>query len=220
MSKRDEATESVETTRQRIVEAACHVFADRGFAHATVREIVDRAGANIAAVNYHFGGKNDLYTTVLRKLMDERSAAHPYDAGLPSDATPKQRLHIYIRAFLRRMIIDENGSPLGRLMIREMIEPTHALDGLVRDVMAPATAYLLRIAEAIAGREFDQRERFHVISSVIGQVVFHKHCRAVIDRMFPGQPCTSEEVDRLAEHITDFTYVGIEQMGRKQGDRK
>lgn len=197
------------------------MFAERGFAHATVREIVDRAGANIAAVNYHFGGKNELYTLVLRKLMDERNAAYPYDAGFAADAPAKQRLHVYIRAFLRRMMLDEDGSPLGRMMIREMIEPTPALDGLVRDVMAPATNYLLHLAEEIAGRAFDPRQRFHVISSVIGQVVFHKHCRSVIERMFPQHSsCSSDEIDRLADHITDFTYAGIEQMKKSTRTHK
>ncbi len=53
-------------TRRQLLEAAGAVFAEAGFRNATVREICHQAGANIAAVNYHFGDKETLYSEVLR----------------------------------------------------------------------------------------------------------------------------------------------------------
>jgi len=55
-----------ELTRDKLIEAAGHVFAERGYRAATIREICRRAGANVAAVNYTFGDKMGLYTEVLR----------------------------------------------------------------------------------------------------------------------------------------------------------
>ena len=52
-------------TRRRLLDAAGEVFAEKGFAKATVREICQKAEANIAAVNYHFGDKEKLYAAVL-----------------------------------------------------------------------------------------------------------------------------------------------------------
>ena len=53
-------------TRQRLLEAAGEIFAEQGFRQTTVRDICARAGANVAAVNYHFGDKEKLYSEVLR----------------------------------------------------------------------------------------------------------------------------------------------------------
>ncbi len=205
-------SESPDTTRQRIIDAASRVFAEKGLEHATIREIVELAGANIAAVNYHFQGKSELYSSVLTHLLRSRHEAYPFDAGLPAKPIAKQRLHGFILAMLRRMLLDEDDSVLGRLMIREMIEPTHVLDELVRDVMNPTSHYLQQIIEQIVERKLNEQERFHAITSVIGQVVFHKHCRSVVDRMFGSRVCTSAQVEQLAAHISAFTYAGLRQM--------
>lgn len=54
------------TTRQRLIDAAAELFAANGFAATSVREICTRAEANVAAINYHFGGKDQLLAEVLR----------------------------------------------------------------------------------------------------------------------------------------------------------
>ncbi|MGQ9671001.1 MAG: TetR family transcriptional regulator, partial [Desulfosoma sp.] len=48
-------------TRARLLDAACDVFAEKGYRGARLADICRRAGANIAAVNYHFGDKASLY---------------------------------------------------------------------------------------------------------------------------------------------------------------
>src|SRR5690349_14132568 len=53
------------TTRQHILETAGQLFAERGFAESTSKEICTRAGTNMAAVNYHFGSRDGLYEAVL-----------------------------------------------------------------------------------------------------------------------------------------------------------
>ena len=65
----------LESTPDRVIEAAGHEFADKGFDQATVRDICQRAGANLAAVNYHFGDKHKLYvaavTTAHRWILSQ-----------------------------------------------------------------------------------------------------------------------------------------------------
>jgi TetR/AcrR family transcriptional regulator, regulator of cefoperazone and chloramphenicol sensitivity len=112
-------------TRQRLLEAAGEVFAERGFRAATVREICQRAKANLAAVNYHFGDKEHLYAAVLQYTFRyaRQKYFHP-TLGLSADATPEARLRAFICSFLFRLL--DEGLPAwhGKLMAREMAEPT------------------------------------------------------------------------------------------------
>src|SRR6185503_19926338 len=78
-----------ERTRRRLIDAAGEMFAELGFHHTTVRQICQRAGANIAAVNYHFKDKTGLYSEVVRQSMraaqlDTVRAA--FEQNLPPEA--------------------------------------------------------------------------------------------------------------------------------------
>ncbi len=124
-------------TRGRLLEAAGQTFAEHGFRAATVREICRRARANVAAVNYHFRGKEGLYEAVLRHWAGIALQKYPPSLGLRDGAPAEERLHAFIRAFLFRLT--DKGRPAwhGRLVAREMVEPTGALDRLVRELMRP-----------------------------------------------------------------------------------
>ena len=62
------------STKDRILHAAEELFAQQGFASTSLRQVTSRADVNIAAVNYHFGSKDNLVNEVFRRRMDEMSA--------------------------------------------------------------------------------------------------------------------------------------------------
>ena len=66
---------ATDRTRTAILTAAEQLYAERGFSEVTLRDIVAAAGVNLAAVNYHFGSKDNLVNEVFRRRMDEMSAA-------------------------------------------------------------------------------------------------------------------------------------------------
>src|ERR1700689_289610 len=103
-------------TRQKLVDSAGPIFAEKGYYSATVREICKRAGANVAAVNYHFRDKEELYHAVFKQAhcnsIDETAAAVTGAANL----RPRERLHVYVKSFLQRLLDDCKPSWMARLM--------------------------------------------------------------------------------------------------------
>src|SRR4030066_1297193 len=82
----------VTKTAKSLLAAASDVFAKKGYRDATIAEICERAKANIAAVNYHFGEKETLYTEAWRHSFSESVKAHPLDGGVSDSAPPEERL--------------------------------------------------------------------------------------------------------------------------------
>ena len=138
-------------TRERLLEAAGEVFAEYGFRQATVREMCRRAGANVAAVNYHFGGKERLYAETLKYGAHVALEKFPPDGGLRRGASPEEALYVFVLSFLKRFLAMGARDWSGKLCAREMVEPTAALDDLVQEVVQPLSQRLHRIVRALLG---------------------------------------------------------------------
>ena len=197
-------------TRRQLLEAAGDVFAEFGFRNATVREICRRAGANVAAVNYHFGDKETLYGEVLRYAQGKALAKYPPLLDAAASAPPEEKLRAFVKSFLLRIFDKGPNSWHGKLMSREMIEPTAALDSLVEERMRPMADLLSQIVAGILNcPPGDERVRLCAFS-VVSQCVFYHHCRPVICRLFPQEaPLDPAEIARLAEHITHFSLAAM-----------
>ena len=207
-------------TRERLLEAGGEVFSEAGFRAATVRDIVARAGANIAAVNYHFGDKEGLYAAVLQHYAKEALHKHPPDGHLPPDATPEQQLHAFVRAFLLRICDKGHQAVHGRLMAREMIEPTAALDRIVEQMIRPLYGRLCAIVKTLAGPRAGILDIQRAAKSVVGQCLFYKHCAPVLKRL-DGQLPDLRDLDELSGHIVSFSVAGIRALGaKKKGSRR
>jgi AcrR family transcriptional regulator len=203
-------------TKQRLLEVAGAVFAEHGFKNATVREICKHAGANVAAINYHFGDKQGLYSATLRYWIRESLAKYPPNLGVDESATPEQKLHAYVRSFFWRIFDEGRPSWYGKLMAREMIDPTHALDECAQETMKPITERLESIIRELVPTTTDEQVR-HYTCSVIGQICFYHHSRPALDKVFPGQSYTPDEIEKLAQHVTDFSLAGISDLAAKGG---
>jgi AcrR family transcriptional regulator len=195
-------------TRQRLLEAAGEVFAERGFRGACVRDICQKAQANIAAINYHFGNKERLYAAVLRHTYETALRKYPPTLGLSEPAGPQERLFAFVHSLLLRVL--DSGRPAwhGKLMVREMAETTAAFNEIIQEMIEPIFERLKGIvAELVPSVSTDYLA--HCCGSVIGQCLFYYQSRVVIQRLYPAQGYGQAEIESLARHITDFSLAGL-----------
>jgi AcrR family transcriptional regulator len=205
-------------TEQRILEAAGEVFAEQGFRNATIREICKRAHANVAAINYHFHDKEGLYHAVLKYA--HLCAAEAYPSGLFVGKGAEERLGAFIRGRLRIMFDEGRPSWRGKIMARELIEPTQALDHLVQEELRPRFRELQAVVRELLGdRADDEQVRFCCLS-VIGQCVFLHNARQVIGRVDPRMKFTPAEIEKLALHITRFSLGALKQLRKELDNSK
>jgi AcrR family transcriptional regulator len=200
-------------TRRRLLEAAGEVFAESGFRDATVREICRRAGANVAAINYHFGDKEKLYAEVLRYAQGKALEKYPLLLDVAADAPPEKRLRAFVQSLLLRIFDKGPTAWHGKLMSREMIEPSAALDSLVEERMRPMAGQLWQIVADILKCPLNH-ERVRLCGfSVVSQCVFYHHCRPVVSRLFPKEePLDAAGIERLADHITRFSLAAMKHL--------
>ena len=200
-------------TRRELLEAAGEVFAESGFRDATVREICRRAGANIAAVNYHFGDKETLYAEVLRYAHKRALEKYPPLLDVPADAPPEKRLRAFILSLMLRIFDKGPTSWHGRVMSREMIEPTAALDLLVEERIRPMSNQLWKIVAEILDCPVEDERVRQCSFSIVSQCTFYHHCSPVLARLYPKQqPMDVNAIETLADHITRFSLVAMKHL--------
>jgi AcrR family transcriptional regulator len=196
------------------LEAAGEVFAQKGFRDATIREICARAGANIAAINYHFGGKERLYSEVLRYVDSLKADRHPFNPPETS-VTAEARLAWFVKQFLASVFDTDRPAWHQRIMNREMVEPTFALDELVDNNIKKRAIILQGIVREILGPGASEKLVQRGAASVVGQCLFYWHCKPVIGRLMPQLGFSPEGAEQLAAHVTQFSIAGLAGMRRE-----
>ncbi|WP_327232991.1 TetR family transcriptional regulator [Streptomyces sp. NBC_01317] len=121
-------------TRTQILDAAEHLFAERGFRGTSVRAITDLAGANLAAVAYHFGSKAELLAEVVRRVIGPINAAQT--AGLdrllagPRAPTVAALVEAFAGPLFDGMPAgDEGGARTSRLIVTIIGDPAEEMRG-------------------------------------------------------------------------------------------
>jgi TetR/AcrR family transcriptional regulator, regulator of cefoperazone and chloramphenicol sensitivity len=205
------------STRERILEAAGEIFAENGFRYATVRDICKKADVNIAAINYHFGDKEKLYNSVLKYWREVAFQKYPLNLNIDEHKTPEEHLKAFIKSFLFRVLEDGRHSWFGKLVAREYVEPTKALDMLVEETIRPTTEFLSSIVrQMLEGPVNEEKIRFCCLS-IVSQCLFFVYAKPVFKRLFNQNDFKPEEIEAIAGHITGFSIEAIKSLGRSTG---
>ena len=205
---------SEESTREKILNAAGEVFAEEGFEGGTIRAITERAGVNVAAVNYHFRDKAELYTKVVLLACSVQAALQ--DARADAKESPEERLRSIVHHFVRYLLDPTRPDWMRRLKAREMANPTAALDELVEKNLRPLRDEFLRpILRDLTEGRFNQRELGLIASSVMSQCLYFLQYQPIIERLTPDLKNLKSNVAEIADHVTRFSLAAIREMTRQ-----
>lgn len=205
-------------TKWRILCAARNAFAEHGPANARIRDICERAQANVAAVNYHFGNKDKLYVAVLRDYLLRKLERHPHDTDVTSDSPPRERLRVFIRSLLAQFLNDDDAvsEKLGRLLTQEFIDPSSEYSSsLLEEQILPLHRLLLQILREMLPHASD-REVARCALNIVGQCLHSCLAPKALRFQAPELALAPANLDAVTSFILDFSLGGIERLNGRQ----
>ncbi len=199
-------------TKERLLHAACAVFAAKGYRDTTVAEICERAEANIASVNYHFGDKESLYDAVWRYAFSITSAAYPIHGSLPQNPTLEDYLYSYANALIHRIFCEDEAGLFPKLLHQEMSNPTLALDRIAKEVLFPQSQFLGKAVHAALSPDIEDESIRRCMHSIIGQCAFYNFSRPLRERVIGKSTLSEKEIEQIARHIASFSMGGLKEI--------
>ena len=213
-----------QASRARILEAAGKLFAEHSFSSVSTRRIAKAAGANLSAIGYHFGGKDELYGAVLRQLVDDTEpmigpAIADLDAGVAAAAGDRQKLARLMTQFLGGLL----GSILGNermrwqiaLMLREFHQPSSWFPMLLAERIHPLHNAVAGLIGAASGRPAEAPETRLITAALIGQCMVLGAARRVVWARLDWDEYTPERIEFVIATIVPaaLAMVGLPAVG-------
>jgi AcrR family transcriptional regulator len=206
-------------TRKSLLVAASEVFAEKGYRDATIAEICELAGANVAAVNYHFRDKETLYKEAWRHCFSESIKAHPPEGGVSDSAAPEERLRGQVVALLRR-ITDKNNKEF-LFVQKELANSTGLLDEVAQEELRPLHHKMETLVRELLGpRCSDMQVRFcaiSIISQCINPLVAREDRKG--NRENKDFPPRVDDIEAYSNHVVEFSLSGIRAI-RKESEKR
>ena len=195
-------------TKNALLDAAEELFLDKGFAKVSIREITEAANANVAAINYHFSGKVNLYREVLRRRFAEvaRQKIAVIDR-LGENASLYEIIESYVSSHFEDMLANPESERLLQIVYHEISPNAVASDLVANELITPIQQALHK---AIDASQPDLPKQFvsRCISSLAGQILHFIRFRDVI-KGYSNIQSDQEFIDAMTEHITRFSLQGI-----------
>ena len=207
-------------TRERILEVACEVFAQQGFHNTTIRDICQQAQVNVAAINYYFKSKEKLYEEVCKYIFGFSAKNDDPRFSLGESKKPEEKLRVFIRSFLLNILGKDRSNRREIIMGREMIEPTGAFNIVIKDMIKPRFQQLHSIVKALLGKGTEDALVRRCCFSIVGQCLYYQFARPVVLKLNPKQKYDNAGIEKLADHITQFSLIAITQLALENKERK
>lgn len=194
-------------TKQRILAAAERLFAERGFAGASLRAVTGAAGVNLAAVHYHFGSKEGLLHAVLSRYVGPINRARLERLDAIQARPPEASVEDILEAFLRPALVRPAGTDperLRSLLGRIYGEPARLVGPLIdREFAEVGRRFLDALGAALPGLSHEElRWRFQF---VLGSLLHVISGNAALSHY----PLVVEATDDVLDRMIPFLAAGL-----------
>ena len=198
-------------TRALLLKHAEELFLAHGFDGVSIRQITEASDANVAAVNYHFNGKTNLYREVLAQrlegiTLEKLTLLKDLDEQRPA-ATIEQILHSYIYSYFDAHFSSPDSDRLLQIIYREMAPDAVAGDLVAERLVIPIQQAFQKIIMKTCP-ELNGDHISRCISSITGQVLHFIRAREVLKGIRPEEQ-NQTFIEDTVQHITQFSLRGI-----------
>lgn len=194
-------------TRRRLIDAAGELFAEKGYDATTVRDICEKAGTNIASVNYHFSGKLELYEATFQFALMKDTP--DIDTKAEKSLPPDEKLYNMVLRIVQNIRMTDKPEWFSRLLRREILFPTEAFQDFVQrmikedfDMMANLIRQILPKADNYAIKACTL-----TLSAQIKSIAMENN--DVLSQLFPELSFDEKGCQRIARHIAQTSMAGM-----------
>lgn len=198
-------------TRERLLQAAVVAFGQRDFDGVSIREVVEAAGANIAAISYHFGGKRELYLATAAFLADKLHAGMADQLHRIEQAIERGEreacaalLCRFLGQFLEQMLTGELGESAPGIIFREQHRPTEAFEILYARLLEPMHATLASLVACHLGRSAGDREVITLSHALLGQTVIFRIGRTTLLRRLNQTTYAPSDIEQIKSALSGY----------------
>lgn len=201
-----------EDTRQRLVEAGLELFGRHGYDGVTTRALAEAAGVNLAAIPYHFGGKEGVYAAVAEHVLATCGAdMHGVIAEvLPDDTVPTdraeavERLKTLLTGVLRVITRSPTRALHGSFIVREQLQPGTAFETLYGRLFCHVHGSVAKLVGAIGGEPADAPHTIMRAHACLGMVLAFGANREVFLRRLGVKGYTPELIEEISGVVAEL----------------
>lgn len=199
-------------TKSKILEAAGQLIAQNGFAQTTNKEIAKLAEVDLAAINYHFDGRDGLYSAVLAEAhthyINEQQLLALVDSPLP----PTQKLETFFATLVSKLV--EKDVWHSKVFIRELFSPTSHLQAFMQSDGARKFQAVRKIISQVSELDENHPALLPCVLSVVAPCMM----LLIVGSNLPApiQDISKMNAQQLVKHLMTFSLAGLEAIKQQQ----
>lgn len=209
----------MDSSSERLIDEAGRIFAAKGDS-ATVREICKAAGCSVAAINYHFGDKRQLYIRCVQEALECKQRLFPLPKAMigsderPSESEAVELLRLFLRGAVKRIVGRSEEADLtwhNILLLREVIAPSPEVSELLREPFRNDFLELDNTLNILLADLSSQNLRRRLAKQILAQCMFMKTGGALCELVGLGF-LDPQNTDPYADEILESILLQIEAM--------